>query len=155
MRSIFVAILFLTACIKHQPAHFMTVTVTAAEATCEKDSESWYLLRLEGIDNLASFRKEKQHGSMRIEDFFEAWDLERPLDERLENGRLSFALTLKVKTLPIRIQKVQYDPLVEELTLMIQPLDLRENLPTRMHGVELIFIIDVEDQLFWNKWMGL
>ena len=151
MRYFLFITLVLTACVGHKPSHFMTVTLTAVEASYQKGKDDWGLLRLDSVDHLSNFQKEKKRGSMRVEDFFSAWHLNGHTAE----GTLTFAGTKRHKTLSVRLRQAEYDPLHEELTLMVQPLDSKGRIPAKMEAVELTFYIEADDQTFWDKWMGL
>ena len=151
MRCILLSTLLLSACIASKPSHYMMVTLTAVGASYHEITDGWGLLRLDGVDSLATFKREKQRGSMRVEDFFTAWHL----NGNAVPGKLIFSGGKRSKTVSVRLRQAAYDPLHEELTLMIQPVDSKSRIPQKMEAVELSFFIEPDDQAFWDKWMGL
>lgn len=151
MRHLLFFALFLTACIQSKPVHTMTVTITAVDAEYQSIEDGWGQLHLRSVDSLTLFRRDRKKGSMRSEDFFGAWQLNGEVAE----GRLIFASAKKTLSLPVKLQQVEFDAQHDELTLLIQPLDTKVKIPKKMHAVEVVFMIDSADQLFWDKWMGL
>ena len=129
----------------------MTVTLTAVEASFQKAQDGWGLLRLRSVDPLATFKREKRQGNMRVEDFFEAWHL----NGNAVKGKLIFAGPKKPITVMAHLRQAEYSPLMDELTIMIQPLDSKVKIPQELEAVELAFLIEPIDQPFWDKWMGL
>ncbi len=124
--------------------------MTAAAAYFHEVDGKWGLLRLDGVEPLATFKKEKQRGAMRVEDFFSAWEQ----TAHAVDGKIIYLGKKKTRHIPIFFRAAEFDPLLNEMILMAKPTDKRK-IPTKMDSVELIFYIDPEDRVFWDKWMGL
>ena len=129
----------------------MTVTLTAVEANYQQTKDGWGLLRLDSVDQLVTFIREKRRGSMRVEDFFEAWHQNgKPV-----KGKIVFGTGKKPHTIFVHLRLTHFDPLQDELTLVMRPIDSKSQIPSKMESVELFFFIDPDDRAFWDKWMGL
>ncbi|MCP5469470.1 MAG: hypothetical protein H7A36_03075 [Chlamydiales bacterium] len=144
MRLLF-SFFILTSCLLQRSDHYFTCTIFAVEGAFQQASEGWGVLRLYGVDKLASFQKENQKGKMSVEDFFTAWSL----NDSSAKGELSYA---KKKRRSVAVRNPQYLAQSDELTLMIQPIDWV--VPTQLERVELKLLLSTEEQRFWDQWMG-